>query len=604
MRLSTSFFRSCSAVAILALSACGFNDVRKTDAELEFVQATPKSAYLETRDLEDTFVFGMNVVEVKDFFTTAYNLNIRPIKTRLVLQKEGLKQKLYIVDDSEGVTQPEALLSFDAKESNGKIEVDFGSAGNDIAMWNGVGAMFSTQDSTVAPWKTMGLPKVSMVEQGPDFVVADIIHKVGFTWPTEPMDGARSRTGYVKIRIYLERQTATTTNAPTVGDARSHNIGFFGADRGQTDDSIYPIGRFKVDAVSKKEGQIVVYLKDFPAQFEKVAERALLAWNVAFGFKAIKVLPAPEGVDIGDPRYHVVRWFDGLEDEVPWAGYAPTNLDPVTGEVVNAQIFINGSTTVEGFKAMIAYTEKAAQGFNTLQGTVGNIPVVQGAGETPIVTFFSDPSMNEKDFLEGYYFGVIMHEFGHALGLRHNFAASTKLDGNVPSSVMDYEPNWSSARRTEVGSYDKAAIRYGYLGEVPAADSLAFCTDEDMTKRVDCNQGDFGNPSDFVVATLLSGTAVLSNKAVALPSEGSLPMRGAISLAFKMKSLISQFGANATFVDGELSRALKAITTAKAASGLSSSDKFIVEKNLSRLKASYSSVYEAFSSPVASNFGH
>jgi hypothetical protein len=114
---------------------------------------------------------------------------------------------------------------------------------------------------------------------------------------------------------------------------------------------------------------------------------------------------------------------------------------------------------------------------------------------------------------------IVAHEFGHTLGLRHNFKASTwktmdeildpaRKDEATTASVMDYNafvmnedgsppPNWVTPR---VGPYDKWAIAYGY--SVPGSSGmprdekamlakilervgepgLAYGTDEDMAK--------------------------------------------------------------------------------------------------------------------------
>ncbi|MGB0452253.1 MAG: zinc-dependent metalloprotease [Bacteriovoracaceae bacterium] len=72
--------------------------------------------------------------------------------------------------------------------------------------------------------------------------------------------------------------------------------------------------------------------------------------------------------------------------------------------------------------------------------------------------------------------GVVLHEMGHNLGLRHNFLADTDRknfakpdDFKTPqsASVMDY---FKIHNVKDVGSYDVEAIRYGYAQEVLAKD--------------------------------------------------------------------------------------------------------------------------------------
>lgn len=587
-------------LASLVIASCGAPQQTQDDSTLEFVRSTDKSAYLEKRDVQDTFLFGVNVIGVKDFASGALNLNIRPIEARLIFQKSEEGTKVFVINAHE-LSQKGLLFVFDAKEApGGKVEVDFGSAGNEIELFNSVGGMFTSRDPKAEPWKTAGKPVVTNIYQDADTVVADVAHTVSMK-VARPLLGAQERRGVVKIRIYLKRQTETaSSSAITVSQAKIQNIGFFGSSRSEKNEGSQPISRFKVDTRSKARGQIVVYLKDFPAEYAPVARRAILAWNKAFGFDAIRVTDAPSEVDIGDPRFHVVKWFDGLDQEVPWAGYAPTNTNPVSGHVLNAQVLVNGSTTIKSFEDLASYTERAAPALKQLSGRIGRIPVVQGAGETPIVTFMTDPKMTKTEFLHGYYHSVIMHEFGHALGLRHNFAASTELDADVslPASVMDYEPNWSSGRRVAPGSYDVSAIRFGYFGEKPTK-KHAFCTDEDMESRVDCNQGDFGEPASYVHAALVTGHALLTRTSIALPSDTAMPMRGVMALAMKFQKHVSQFGDRSAQVAGKLKDALEAIRTAVPHADVPAEHHPVVTKNIARMKASLESATKAASAPEA-----
>jgi hypothetical protein len=158
---------------------------------------------------------------------------------------------------------------------------------------------------------------------------------------------------------------------------------------------------------------------------------------------------------------------------------------------------------------------------------------------------------------------------------------------------MDYEPNFVASKRTAIGSYDLAAIRYGYFNESPRA-ALPFCTDEDLAKRMDCNQGDIGNPVDYVIASLLSGVGFLENSTLALPAHVEKPMMGSIKNAGKLYSLTKDADER-----DELFKAVLRVRDAAPASDLTATAKKTALSNLSKLKASFDSVKDSLPSALA-----
>jgi hypothetical protein len=563
-------------------------------SDVKFVRTSPSTALLEQRDLSDKFLFGLNVIETKNFFSTALNLNFRPIETDLVLARDasGKPQLMVVTVAANG--QRNKLLSFDvALKNNGQVEVNFNTAGNDLSLWNVIGGSTVDLEATdrTKAWKTAAAPKVVQVVQDPDSIIVDILHTVSFSTTATNDTASQQKTGQVKIRLFLKRQEKNPQiTSRTASLARAENIGYFPSARmGANDAGQLPIAHYKINTRSKTPNQQIIYLKDFPPEYLPVGKEAIESWNISFGFQAFKTEVAGKDIDLGDPRYNVVKWIDGLDEEVPWAGYAPTMVNPRTGEVISTQILINGSTTRKGFAGIYKYTSEAAPQYPTLVGKIGNVPLVEGTGENPVVSFFADThAKSEEEYIRGYYFGVIMHEFGHSLGLRHNFAGSTQIDSDgMTSSVMDYEPGFISNVRKIPGSYDRAAIRWGYFGERPQ-EQLAFCTDEDLEGRYDCNQGDVGQPEDFVVAGLIEGTTVLENLFVPLPDTVKKPMNKMIKNAFKIVGLANQLpvAKRATAVDA-IQKAIERVKNARPAAGLTANERAIVEANLNKLAASY-----------------
>lgn len=579
-------------VSVAGLIVACEGQKQSSDSQVQFLRSSQTKAYLEQRDFKDTFLFGLNVIETKDFFDNALNLNFRPVESRLVLtniDREGTQ----LVVATQGRTGLEKLLAFDARQlPDGRVEVDFASAGNDISLWNGIGGATIDADAEkdAGSWQTVEKPEVLQVIQDPDTVIVDIRHKISFSLAKAPSSGEQSRTGSVKIRLFLKRQDLNPNiTSRTVEQARALNIGYFPASRSFASDSNGPIAHYRIDAQSKEPAQKIIYLKDFPSEYVDIGRQSIESWNIAFGFDAFKTEIATNDIDLGDPRYNVVKWIDNLDSSVPWAGYAPTMVNPLTGEVVATQILINGNTTQKTFEEIFRYTNEVNEKFGELTGKIGNVPLVEGAGENPVISFFADTQSKDADeYIKGYYYSVIMHEFGHSLGLRHNFAGSTRIDSNgISSSVMDYEPGFITNVRRIPGSYDAAAVRWGYLGETPQT-QLTFCTDEDMPKRIDCNQGDLGDPAAFVVTSLIQGTTALENLTTPLPDFVKKPMKSTIKTAYKILELQSQLDSTRKNEQTALIRnALNKVKNAQPAQGLMPHERSIVETNLSKLSAAF-----------------
>ena len=107
---------------------------------------------------------------------------------------------------------------------------------------------------------------------------------------------------------------------------------------------------------------------------------------------------------------------------------------------------------------------------------------------------FSHPQESENlNYVASGLKAVVVHEVGHALGLRHNFKASTGVriaqlrdaaftgTNGISNSVMDYNPPNMPLQGEAVanfhmpglGAYDYWAIEYGYREFAPAEETTA-----------------------------------------------------------------------------------------------------------------------------------
>ncbi|CAN5618978.1 zinc-dependent metalloprotease [soil metagenome] len=276
-------------------------------------------------------------------------------------------------------------------------------------------------------------------------------------------------------------------------------------------------------AMSEPVKPIVFWIDNgVPKQYRESVREGLLMYNPAFekiGIKdavVVKQMPDDADWDIADLRYNVIRWTTGM----PFA-IALFRANPVTGEILNACInmdggFASGGTFVsEGVVDPTGFFPK-----RTLPGaekpkaatSENNDPrLCAGLAEKTIRMQYAQVAfdvagapglgLTKEDISKQYIREVVAHEFGHCLGLRHNFAASNQLSMSELSnkavtekygtgaSVMDYN-DWNIGAlknkgvpvyAQKIGTYDEWAIGYGYTptpavtpqGELPVLKKIA-----------------------------------------------------------------------------------------------------------------------------------
>jgi hypothetical protein len=297
--------------------------------------------------------------------------------------------------------------------------------------------------------------------------------------------------------------------------------------------------------------------RNVPLAYRETVRSAILEWNKAFekiGFRgAIAVQQQPDDApfDTLDFGYASVRWM--MNAEPSFGAIGPSHMDPRTGEILDADIAFEGmaARSIRGVRSQLLAGGRAAAplSFATpyeraaagepgaeaalledrsrhalcLHAAYGveqlgyAMDVMEARGEL-------DPdSPVAQQFVLDYVKDAIMHEVGHALGLRHNFRASrvyseaqlsdpefTRANGTT-GSVMEYNAvNLSRPGeragvpfQTTLGPYDYWAIEYAYTamapGTTPAAEKaelqriaarsseplLAYGTDEDAAFGID-----------------------------------------------------------------------------------------------------------------------
>ncbi|MFO8100196.1 MAG: zinc-dependent metalloprotease [Salinibacter sp.] len=273
------------------------------------------------------------------------------------------------------------------------------------------------------------------------------------------------------------------------------------------------------------EEPIVFYVdRSVPERYRPYVEDGIEAWNEAFraaGYKnAVKAKPAPDDStwSAEDIRYSTVRWTAAHD-----MGYAigPSQTDPRTGEILNADILIS-SSFVRGWQNTYSQLTPEAGGQGPVDAAASP-RAGEGAPEEVVRDLRPTEALRQmfpehlshrvctvergmahqlglqralllgrgtldpgapmpEEYLGAAVKDLVMHEVGHTLGLRHNFKASSGIPADrlhdesyteehgVSLSVMDYAPVNVALDPEEqghywnpnVGTYDEWAIQYGY----------------------------------------------------------------------------------------------------------------------------------------------
>lgn len=295
--------------------------------------------------------------------------------------------------------------------------------------------------------------------------------------------------------------------------------------------------------ISEPVEPITFWLENtIPYEYRNAVREGVLLWNEAYerlGFRnAVRVRQMPDDADWdpADIRYNCIRWF-----VAPSAIFAigPSLTDPRTGEIYAADIGVNadmvrasymgyeltigplrtlmeaimppgwpnlGNRQVRWDQNTLDILERRAQeietgGGSNLYAAVRSMDLARSMEILRMRGVFQDGTMTEEEYIHDYLVDLIVHEVGHTLGLRHNFAASSETPYNhinhpwytrqhgLASSVMDYtianvaprDENQGEFFNSSLGDYDRWAIEYAYTplnaaspgDEIEALDEIA-----------------------------------------------------------------------------------------------------------------------------------
>jgi Met-zincin/Domain of unknown function (DUF5117) len=239
-----------------------------------------------------------------------------------------------------------------------------------------------------------------------------------------------------------------------------------------------------------------------PVAYRPAVKRGILEWNKAFeriGFSnAIVVKEQPDDADFDtlDIGVASVRWMTNAS--MSFVAYGPTQVDPRSGEILDADIVLeslasrsaraqraqvlearlgdDAAAMMKGLPSQLPDQARCAQADGAAEQLQYALDVLEARGEL-------DPeSPDVERFVQDSITETVMHEVGHALGLRHNFRSSrafserqladasfTAAQG-IAGSVMDYTPinlprpgePGGARHQLTLGPYDYWAIEYAY----------------------------------------------------------------------------------------------------------------------------------------------
>ena len=271
--------------------------------------------------------------------------------------------------------------------------------------------------------------------------------------------------------------------------------------------------------LSAGRGPIVYKIsKYFPKNIVQAVKEGVEYWNLVMGEGSVKVITDVEPEGDFEDRSVMINWLPWTDAGASWADM---EINPLTGELINGQIYIT-SVFLDLSPRYPVATLQVPQSLSLKSPTSrseARFKLVD-SGSTTTCRFPSEGLILSQEltnnvgilsratYLNDEIRHVVAHEVGHTLGLRHNFAGS--YDSAVSARELDRQklsyatdPNYEGAEAStsimdyigglEEGmigryilkhplKYDQAALAWVRDPNSNSESStLNFCTDEDIS---------------------------------------------------------------------------------------------------------------------------
>ena len=346
------------SLALLVLSAgCGKRDSSREgiDPGADVAASTQVSdSFIVKKDASGRLRIALKKSALEKEFllqTAVIQQTVAPlgsgVKSRVVAfrKRDG---KLYLVEATQGHTVthefPQTLLLASypiLEETSEAITFDFNAGMSRLYLdeeWN-------ASDSGGTSY-TPGLTPADVDMSYLDKAVLNSANQLEVRQVTQLINPAAvgtDKTALVEARYYISPYHPDPSFEPMLSPGFDR-MGFFevAPQLGNDGRSIVRVAKFNT-------AKPIVFAISFntPPEYRQAVKDGVLYWNRALANQPIQVIDAPPGVTAPDINYNVVQWVDW---ETAGYAYADAQMDPRSGEVLHAQVFIPST---------FAYPEKA-----------------------------------------------------------------------------------------------------------------------------------------------------------------------------------------------------------------------------------------------------